>query len=640
MNKIKLSVGEAIVKFIDNQFLEIDGVKSKIVDGVFTIYGHGNVVGLGEALTNFKHNLKVMQGKNEQGMAHIAIGYAKQNLRRKVLAVTSSVGPGSANLVTAAGTATANRIPLLLFPGDTFANRQPDPVLQQIEFDNNNDNSTNDALRAVSKFWDRIYRPEQIMSSLINAFRVLTDPENTGTVTICLPQDVQGEVYDYPQDFFKERIHYLERPRPSYRALEDATELIKSAKKPLMIIGGGALYSEASEELKKFSSTFKIPFGLTQAGKGTIEHTHEFNLGGIGVTGTMCANIAAKQADLIIGIGTRYTDFTTGSKSLFNDNAKFININLNKKDVMKLDALSLKGDAKTTINYLTDQLEQFDYVSEWKDEISTLKSEWEKEVEVISSGKDILIKGLDSEKVVEEFKNVFDNYFHQTQLFKAIESEIKKMDDDAIVVGAAGSLPGDLQRLWNVNSVNTYSVEYGYSCMGYEIAAAIGVKMAEPNKEVYAFVGDGSFLMLHSEILTALQENVKINIILLDNSGYGCIDNLQTSKGINSNSTHFRKRKENNILDGELLNVNYSMIAQGYGCFSKPVNNFEELESAFREAREQEKVTLLEFKVLPKTMTEGYETWWRVGLTDNGKTNLIKSKKEEDKKVIERIKEY
>lgn len=620
MKTIRLTMAQALVKFLNNQYVEFDGREEKFVKGIFTIFGHGNVVGLGQALEQYGENLVIHQGRNEQGMAHAATAYAKQKNRKQIYACTSSVGPGAANMVTAAATATANNIPVLLLPGDVFATRQPDPVLQQIEQPHNLSISTNDAFRPVSKYWDRINRPEQLMSAMINAMRVLTDPADTGAVTICLPQDVQGEAYDYPEDFFQKRVHRIERRPASKEALEDAVKLIKSSKKPLLICGGGVKYSEAADSFKKFAEEFNIPFGETQAGKSAITWDHPLNLGGIGVTGNLAANIIAEDADLVIGVGTRYTDFTTSSKSQFkNENVKYLSINVSEFHAYKLDSTRLVADAKMALEELTTALKDENYKSNYTDEIKKAKAQWADELDRLFSieykedGFKPEIAGH-IDHVLPEFYEDTGSCLTQTRVLGELD---KILPDDAIVVGASGSLPGDLQRVWKPKVANTYHMEYGYSCMGYEIAAALGSKLAEPSKEVYAMVGDGSYLMLHSEMITSIQEKKKINIILFDNMSFGCINNLQMSQGIGSLGTEFRFRnEETGKLDGGLVPMDFAKAASAYGLKTYTVKSIEDLRNAIEDSKKQNVSTLIDIKVLPKTMTDGYESWWRVGVPE------------------------
>lgn len=634
--KIRLTTGQAIIKFLKNQYLYVDGEEIQFVEGVFDLFGHGNVVGIGQALEEDPGNLKVIQGKNEQGMAHAATAFSKQKLRRSIYAVSTSVGPGSANLAAAAATALANNIPVLLLPSDTFATRQPDPVLQQVEHETNLTTTTNDALKAVSRYWDRVTRPEQIMSSLIRAFEVMTNPAQAGPATICISQDVQGEAFDFDESFFDKRIHYLDRPEPVKREVELMTATVRNSRKPVILVGGGAKYSKAREELIEISERFNIPLVETQAGKSTVEANFKNNLGGMGITGTLAANKIAAEADLVIGIGTRYTDFATSSKTAFDfDNTKFLNININRMQAYKLDAVQIVADAKVTLQKLIQSLG--DYQSEHGNKISELKAEWEAERERLSNLK------FNRESYVPEIKDQFNQEI-LNDYADALNTELPQspavikanetVSPDSVVITSAGSLPGDLQRLWNATLPNTYSVEYGYSCMGYEISGALGIKLAEPSREVYSFVGDGSFLMLHSELITSIQYKQKINLLLFDNSGYGCINNLQMENGINSYDTEFR------TVDNEILNIDYAKVAEGYGAKVYRVNTLEELEEAIKDAEQQEVSTVIEIKVLPKTMTDGYESWWHVGIAEVSQSEKVKQAFENKEKKLEIAKQY
>lgn len=621
MSTIRLTMAQALVRFLDQQYISVDGVESKYIEGVFTIFGHGNVLGLGQALQQEAGSLVVHQGRNEQGMAHAAIGFAKQHLRRKIYACSSSVGPGAANMLTAAATATANRIPLLLLPGDVYASRQPDPVLQQIEQFHDLSLSTNDAFRAVSKYWDRISRPEQLMSAAINAMRVLTDPVETGAVTLALPQDVQGEAYDYPSYFFAKRVHRIERPRPTADALAEAVTLLRRKRKPLLICGGGVKYAAAGATLQAFAERFSIPISETQAGKSAIVSAHALNVGGIGETGGLAANTLAKEADLIIGVGTRYSDFTTSSKWLFqHPEVEFLNLNIGRFDAGKLDGLALVADAREALLELALALSETGYQSQWGDAVVQAREAYREEVERLhscdyhSANFAPEINDALPREVLQEFAQLTGSYLTQSQVLGVLNSQLTASD---IIVGAAGSLPGDLQRAWRSLGVNTYHMEYGYSCMGYEINAALGVKLAEPDKEVFALVGDGSYLMLHSELVTSIQERRKINVILFDNMAFGCINNLQLGQGLDSLATEFRYRDpQTGQLDGGLIPVDYAMSAAAYGCKTYSVRNLNELHSALSDARQQRVSTLIDIKVLPKTMIHGYLSWWRVGTAE------------------------
>lgn len=633
---IRLTTAQALIQFLNRQYIHVDGKEEPFVEGIFTIFGHGNVLGIGQALEQDAGHLKVYQGKNEQGMAHAAMAYSKQMLRRKIYAVSTSVGPGAANLTAAAGTALANHIPVLLLPADTFATRQPDPVLQQVEQEYSAAVTTNDALKPVSRYWDRITRPEQLMSSLIRAFEVMTDPAKAGPATICISQDVEGEAFDFDESFFEKRVHYIDRMQPSERELKGAAERIKESSRPVILVGGGAKYSGAREELIALSETYGIPLVETQAGKSTVEADFANNLGGMGITGTLAANKAARQADLIIGVGTRYTDFATSSKTAFDfDKAKFLNINVSRMQAYKLDAFQVVADAKVTLGRLHGLLDG--YKSAFGTAIKDWKDEWLAERDrlgKVTFTRDAFkpeIKNHFSQDVLNEYADALETELPQTTALLTINDTIP---EDSVVISSAGSLPGDLQRLWHSNVPNTYHLEYGYSCMGYEVSGTLGLKLAHPDKEVYSLVGDGSFLMLHSELITALQYNKKINVLLFDNSGFGCINNLQMDHGSGSYFCEFRTE------DNQILNVDYAKVAEGYGAKTYRANTVEELKAALEDAKTQEVSTLIEMKVLPKTMTDGYDSWWHVGVAEVSEQESVQRAYEAKETKLKSAKQY
>ncbi len=617
-NTIRLTTAQAIVRFLDNQYVSMDGTETKFVEGFFTIFGHGIAVGLGEALDTNPGSLKVFQGRNEQGMCHAAIAFAKQSGRRRIIPCASSVGPGAANMVTACATATVNNIPLLVFPADTFASRQPDPVLQQLEQSSSLAVTTNDAFRPVCKYWDRITRPEMVMTALINAMRVLTDPAETGACCIGLCQDVEGESYDFPEYFFQKRVHRITRPAAVEEELEDILSVIENAKKPLVIVGGGVRFSEAGEAVEQFCEEFKIPFGETQGGKSACRSSHPYCLGGIGVTGTSAANVTARDADAVIAIGSRLSDFTTSSKWLFkNKDVKFVTINNCRYHAYKMDAVKAVGDARATVEALSEKLRAKGYVSSYTDEIETAKRAWDDEMARLAgieyTGEDFEpnIKARDP-RTIPEFVKLTDGRITQTAALAAIRRVI---DPDATIITAGGSLPSCMQRMWTTDKRGGYHAEYGYSCMGYEVAATLGVKMAEPDNEVYCVVGDSSFQMLHSEIMTIMQEKKKVNILVFDNCGFGCINNLEMNHGIGSLATEFRYTDGQKPC-GDLIPVDYAKIGEGYGLKTYTCRTIGELEAALEDAKKQEIACLFDLKVIPKTMTDGYESWWNVGLAD------------------------
>lgn len=621
MKTVRLSMAQALLRFLDHQYVEVDGEEHKFVQGVMGIFGHGNVLGIGEALENGPEDLKFIQGKNEQGMVHAATAYAKQKNRLEMFACTSSIGPGAMNMVTAAAVASVNRIPVLLLPGDIFAGRQPDPVLQQIEDFADYTISANDAFKPVSKYWDRITRPEQLMTAALNAMRVLTDPAETGAVTLALPQDVQTEVYDYPERFFEKRVYRTDRRAPSDTAVERAVSLIRSKKKPLLIAGGGVHYSLATESLREMAEAFQIPVGETQAGKSALSWDHPLNLGAIGVTGTKAANLVARDADLVIGVGTRLADFTTSSKSAFqNPDVEFLTINVNTADAAKMGSEALVGDAMATLDILRNRLAEKDYQTSYRiDEIENLKSDWDQEVDRLYGAE--LADGLSQTRVLGEV-----NRF---------------IDDRDVIVCAAGSLPGDLHRLWRSKHPKTYHLEYGFSCMGYEVPGAFGIKMAEPDNEVYALVGDGSYLMLHSELLTSLQEGVKINIVLFDNHGFQCIHGLQCGNGSNGFGNEFRYRTDDKGLNsGDYLPIDFAAHAASLGAKTFTARTTAELNEALRKAKESTVSTLIDVKVLPGTGTDNYESWWRVDVPEVSENEKVRKAHKDSAEQLQHTRPY
>lgn len=627
---IRLTVAQALVKFLNNQYVEFDGKEVPMFEGIFGIFGHGNVIGIGQALEEDPGHLIMRMGRNEQGMAHAAMGFAKQKRRKQMYACTSSVGPGAANMVTAAATATANCIPVLFLPGDTYADRQPDPVLQQMEQTVSLTTTTNDAFRAVCKYWDRVTRPEVLMTACINAMRVLTDPAETGAVCIALPQDVEGEAWDYPDYFFQKRVHHIDRIKPSERAIEEAVKAIAKAERPLLIFGGGVKYSEAEAVFQKFAEKYGIPFGETQAGKGTITWEHELNMGGVGETGGLAANTLAKDADVVIGVGTRYTDFTTSSKWIFqNPNVQYVNINVSRFHAYKLDGIQVVGDAGAALEMLDEALGKTGYhVSDaYAADIKAAKAAYTKEVERvfhIQFGDNFVPEvndDFDYKAAEKAYKEAVGETLPQTRVLGLLEEH---MDQNGIIVGASGSLPGDLQRVWRPKTVGSYHVEYGFSCMGYEVNAALGVKLAEPEREVYALVGDYAYMMLHSELPTSIAEGKKINVIVFDNMQGGCINNLEIGHGQGSYGTEFRFRNEKTgQLDGAYVPVDFAMNAASYGCKSYTAHTEEELIAAIEDAKKQKVSTLIDCKVMPKTMVHGYGDWWRVGIAQVSKSKKI-----------------
>ena len=611
----RMTTAQAIVKFLDNQYVSMDGVETKFVEGFFTIFGHGIAVGLGEALDTNPGQLRVFQGRNEQGMCHVATAFAKQSNRKRIIPCASSIGPGAANMVTACATATVNNIPLLVFPVDRLASREREPVLQQLEKRRSLSTPTSGA------------DPDVYLETMETAKDPKkTDPAETGACCIALCQDVEGESFDFPDYFFKKRVHRITRPVAVEEELEDLVQAISEAKKPLVIVGGGVRYSEAGETVENFCEEFGIPFGETQGGKSACRSSHPYCLGGIGVTGTYASNIIAKDADVVIAVGSRLSDFTTSSKHLFrNENVQFVTINNSRFHAYKMDAVKAVGDAKVTVEALAGKLRAKGYHSAYTDEIKKAKEAWDKEMErlgaIAYTGEDFepLIKARDP-RTIPEFVKLTKGVITQTAALAAINRTI---DKDATIITAGGSLPSCMQRMWRTDKRGGYHAEYGYSCMGYEVAATLGVKFAEPENEVYCVVGDSSFQMLHSEIMTIMQERQKVNILIFDNCGFGCINNLEMNHGIGSLATEFRYT-DGKKPTGDLIPVDYAKIGEGYGLKTYTCHTIEELVNALEDAKKQDKACLFDLKVLPKTMTDGYESWWDVGIATTSEKESVR----------------
>lgn len=620
MKTLRLTMAQALIRFMANQYISLDDVEHRFLHGVFGIFGHGNVTGIGEALENQPCGLTFYRGNNEQGMVHAATAFAKQKNRLGIFACTSSIGPGATNMITGAAVATTNRIPVLLLPGDIFACRQPDPVLQQLEVPSDYTLSVNDCFKPVSKYWDRITRPEQLMTACLNAFRVLTDPIDTGAVTLSLPQDVQCESYDYPTAFFEKRIWHLDRRALSDRSAQLAIETISHSKRPLIIVGGGVHYALACDALAEFVNKTKIPVAETQAGKSALSWDHPCAMGGIGVTGTAAANQLAQQADCILAIGTRLQDFTTASKILFqHPTVHLLQLNISPFDAYKMNATALVGDAKLGLEQLTKGLSHYSISKDYQNEIRMRQQQWHFEVDRL-------------------YAMPSSHGNSQTQVLGVLNQFIS--NDDTIVC-AAGSLPGDLHRLWQCKTPKDYHVEYAYSCMGYEVSGGFGVALAKDKGEVYVVVGDGSFLMLHSELVTSIQENEKINIILLDNSGFQCIKNLQTSQGSQGfgNELRFRDSK-NNQLHGERVPIDFAQYAQSLGAITFYAHTIDDLRDALIATKKATRSTLIEIKVAPNTMSAGYDAWWRVGVPAVSESKDVKDAYHMMQTQIEKTKLY
>ena len=588
---IKLTAAQALIRYMIAQKVKINDEIKPLFPGVWAIFGHGNVAGIGEALFQHQDALPTYRGQNEQSMAHAAIAYSKTLNRQQIMACTSSAGPGSTNIVTAAALAHINRIPLLLLPGDTFATRIPDPVLQQLEDNTDQTITTNDCFKPVSRFFDRIMRPEQLLTSLPQAIRVLTDPVDTGTVTIAFPQDVQTMSWNYPERFFEEKIHFLRRQHADENQLKSAVQMILKAKKPVIIAGGGIHYSLATKELEDFSNNLLIPIGETQAGKGAIPWENPMNIGSVGVTGGSACNELLKEADLIIAIGTRLGDFITGSRTLFNSEATLLSINVSAYDSIKHRALSLVGDAKLTLNTLMKCCTAIKTSNDWQQRVSVLRKEWLIAVDEASRDKGTLLPS-DGEVV------------------GAVNRSSRERD---VVVCAAGGLPGDLQKLWKTSFDRGYHVEYGYSCMGYEIAGGLGVKMALPDSQVYVMVGDGSYLMMNSEIFSSVMLGLKLIIVVVDNGGYGCIHRLQENCG---NSGFNNLIRDCRSTQNEVMRVDFAAHARSMGAKSEEVEGIASLEKALEKARNSETTYVINILTDPnKTVKEG-GNWWDVAVAE------------------------
>jgi 3D-(3,5/4)-trihydroxycyclohexane-1,2-dione acylhydrolase (decyclizing) len=598
----RLTVAQAVISFLKNQYSERDGKQHRLFEGCLGIFGHGNVAGIGQALEQ-DSGLPYYLFRNEQAMVHTASAFAKTSNRLRTLACTASIGPGATNMMTGAAVATVNRLPVLLLPGDIFARRNVAPVLQQLESPATQDISVNDCFKPVSRYWDRIERPEQILTSLPAALRVLTSPAETGAVVLALPQDVQAEAFDYPTQFFEKRIWTIPRPRCDRDLLAQAAQWIPSARQPLIVSGGGVLYSEASDALAEFASRTGIPVVETQAGKGSLLYNHPQALGAMGVTGTPGANVLAREADLIIGIGTRYSDFTTASQTAFQNPAvRFINVNICEFDAGKQAALPLVGDAQVTLQELAGALEGVRVEAPYSARVQSLREAWEKEVNRIYN--------LNWGPPVSQGEVI------------GIVNEISEPRD--VVVCAAGSLPGDLHKLWRTRDPKGYHVEYGYSCMGYEIAGGLGVKMAAPDREVYVMVGDGSYLMMAQEIVTSLQEGCKINIVVLDNHGFSSIGGLTRACGNRGMGTEYRYRK-NGELEGAPIPVDFVANAKSLGAEAVRARTREDLRKALLEAKKNSRTSVVVIETDYAQRVPGYESWWDVAIAEVSEVESVRA---------------
>jgi len=598
---VRLTVAQALVRFLGAQHSERDGVEHRLIDGCFGIFGHGNLAGVGQALLQEElrepGRLPYWTGRNEQGMVHAAVGYARMRNRLTTLACTSSVGPGATNMVTGAALATINRLPVLLLPGDVFATRVAAPVLQELELPASGDMSVNEVFRPVSKYFDRVWRPEQLPSALLGAMRVLTDPVETGAVTLALPQDVQAEAHDWPVELFEKRVWHVARPRPEDGLVARAADLLRGARRPLIVSGGGTIYAEATDELRAFVEATGIPVAETQAGKGSLPYDHPLALGAIGATGTTAANEIAREADVVLGIGTRYSDFTTASRSIFGDSdVRFVNLNVASVDAHKQAGLPLVGDAREGLRALTSALAGHGTDAEYRERVRTLAAGWDATVEAAYHVGNSPLPA-------------------QSEVIGAV-NEVSDPRD--VVVCAAGSMPGDLHKLWRSRDPKGYHVEYGFSCMGYEIAGGLGVRMAAPDRDVFVLVGDGSYLMLASELVTAVQEGVKIIVVLVQNHGFASIGALSESLGSQRYGTRYRRRNPaSGRLDGDKLPVDLAANAESLGAQVFRAASVAELRQALRKAKEDATgPVVIHVETDPLVPAPDSEAWWDVPVAE------------------------
>lgn len=609
----RLTMAQALIAFLKQQYVERDGVEMPFFAGCFGIFGHGIVGGIGQALQQ-NPDFRYYQSRNEQAQVHAAIAYAKVKNRMQTLVCTSSIGPGATNMITGAATATINRIPVLLLPGDIFARRNVAPVLQQLESFQSQDISVNDCFKPVSRYWDRINRPDQLLLALPEAMRVLTSPAETGAVTLALPQDVQAEAYDYPEAFFRKRVWRIPRQRPDSAALQTASEWIRAAKRPLIVAGGGVIYSEATEALRALVDATGIPVGETMAGKGSLRFDHPLNAGAIGATGTLAANRLAHDADLVIGIGTRYSDFTTASKTAFqNPDVRFININVTEFDAGKHHGLPLVGDARATLEEMAELLRGWQVEPAYRAEAENLHRQWEAEVDRIYA---IRNEPLPS----------------QGELLGAIDAA---SGENAIMVNAAGSMPGDLHKLWRTKHPKNFHMEYGYSCMGYEIAGGLGAKMAAPDRDVYVIVGDGSYLMLSSELVTSVQEGFKLVVILLDNHGFKSIGSLSRSLGQDGFGTRFIY-PNGGVLVGDSageavtpLEIDFAANARSLGAHVIECQGFDDFSTALEDARKTDLTTVITIQNDRMVGVPGYDSWWDVPVAEVSEMESVQKARKE-----------
>ena len=616
MKTERLTVAQATIKFLKNQFSKRDNIELPFFAGCFGIFGHGNVAGLGEALKN-NPDFKYYQIRNEQSMVHAAAAYAKMKNRLQTFACTSSIGPGATNMITAAAGATINRLPVLLLPGDFFSKRTATPLLQQLESSSSNDISVNDCFKPISKYWDRINRPEQLASALMESMRVLSSPSETGSVTLCMPHDVQTEALDFPSELFEKRIWYVPRNVPDSYLIEKAVEMIKNSKNPMLVAGGGVIYSEAENILTNLAESTGIPVVETFAGKGSLHYKHELNLGAIGATGTKGANEIASNSDLVIGVGTRYSDFITASKSAWqNPNVSFININVAEVDVYKNSGIPLQGDARDTLKILLKKLKDFKTEKKYTDKIINYNKEWDSIVE-------IAYEPINKKKPL------------QSEYVGALN---KFIDDKDVLICASGSLPGDLHKLWRTKNSKGFHLEYGYSCMGYEIPGGLGAKMADPKREVYVMCGDATYLMLPSDLITTIQEGYKIIMILINNNGYASIGSLSESVGGEGFGTHFKFRnKKNDKIEGDYLPVDLAANAESLGAKVHRPKGIDEFNDALVKAKKNDQTSVIYVETVRDRKLDDYSySWWEVPVPEISISEDVKKarkKYELDKKM-------
>lgn len=587
MATIRLTMAQALTRYLAAQMTAIEGERLPIFGGIWAIFGHGNVAGIGEALWHERERLPTFRAHNEQAMAHAAIAYAKANMRRRFMAATTSIGPGATNLVTAAALAHVNRLPVLLLPGDVFANRIPDPVLQQVEDFGDGTVSANDCFRPVSRYFDRITRPEQIVPALARAMQVLTDPAECGPVTLALCQDVQAEAYDYPESFFDERVWTPRRPRPDRAEMKAAAAALKAAKKPLIVAGGGVLYSGASEALASFAAAAGIPVCETQGGKSALPDDDALNMAAVGVTGTTAANRLAAEADVILAIGTRLQDFTTGSWALFGADKTIIGLNAQPFDAGKHRALPLVADALEALSDLAEALGNWTAPASWTEGAKAGKAEWRREADRATAATNAALPS-------------------DAQVIGAVQ---RALGSDVILLHAAGGLPGELHKLWQAGSPGSYHAEYGYSCMGYEIAGGLGAKMARPEKEVVVMLGDGSYLMMNSEIATSVMLGLKLTIVLLDNRGFGCINRLQNATGGMSFNNLLKDSRHETLPE-----IDFVRHAESLGAIARKAASLAELETGLMEAKSAPRTTVVVIDTDPLISTAAGGAWWDVAV--------------------------